>query len=61
MREVSNYKEKVDIFENDFLLTNLEDQKPKPSWWKNFCGTTEVSKIAVEILNISVTTAAKER
>lgn len=62
MREVGSYKENEDIFGNDFMWVCLEDNKMNPVvWWKSYCATTNLSKIAVQILNSPPTTAATER
>lgn len=61
MREVAIYKEKENIFGNNFLWISLEDQKLEPVfWWRTFCGTTVLSKIVLEILNNCATTVATE-
>lgn len=60
MSEVSNYKAKQGLWAKPFVWKCATNCSPV-SWWLGMSGTTLLSKVAVKILQIPVTSAATER
>ena len=54
------YTAREGFYSKSFLWKNVEKISPT-AWWKGFCSTQELSKIACKLLNLPSTTASVER
>lgn len=59
MTELTNYRNKLDIWKKDFIWAGVANVKPT-AWWK-FYAHTNLGKIAEKILTTLLTSAATER
>ena len=60
MGQLANYRSRNGIFAKQFLWKAITTTTPQ-AWWSGLCGSLELSKIAVMILNMPPTSASVER
>lgn len=60
MTDLANYKAKQGIWSKSFLWITSKTVTPI-TWWLSMSGTSLLSKVAVKILSIPITSAATER
>lgn len=62
MADVALYKAKEEFFAKDFLWTALSSGAlSSVLWWKSFCSSVSLSKLAIEILNCPSTKCSTEK
>lgn len=57
---LANYRSKSEIFSKTFLWSSVSKMS-STAWWKGFCSSTQLSKLAVRFLELPATSAACER
>lgn len=58
--DLANYRSKNGHFSKTFLWSSVSKITPT-AWWKGFCNSTELSKLAIRFLQLPATSAACER
>lgn len=58
--EIADYRSKQKLFHKPYIWNAVKHTTPS-TWWSGLCGSTELSKIASQILNLPPTSAAVER
>lgn len=60
LTEIADYKAKTGIWKKDFVWMAIEEMCPL-QWWKTFYSQTVLSKVAVRILSVPISSSATER
>lgn len=60
LTDLANYRSKSILFSKKFLWQAVSSISPV-AWWKGFCTSTELAKVAVRFLELPTTSAACER
>lgn len=60
MTQLTNYRNKQDIYSKEFVWAGAANVKPT-AWWKAFYSHTDLGIIAEKILTAPITSAATER
>lgn len=60
IRDLAAYKTRKELFGKEFVM-KTETTMEADLWWSGICTTSELSELAVDILNLPVSTAATER
>lgn len=60
MEDLANYRAKHGMFAKSFLWSCANTTSPT-TWWRGLCGSSLLAKIAIQILEAPVTSAATER
>lgn len=58
--DLANYRAKSEFFSKTFLWESVSKITPT-AWWKGFCSSTELCKLASRFLELPATSAACER
>lgn len=58
--ELADFRSKENIFAKTFVWKSVQQTTPT-SWWNGICSSTQLSRVAANILNLPPTSAAVER